>query len=154
MACHNPEQRERQLPRTIWYKKLINVSQFLITVFQQASKKHDFAHLRSIVHYVLETSLLHRGVDKYLPRPGMKKSRKHWRARFQQHRDASYHQVFFFLQGKAPKEIHAILTETLASFFLVGVRTYQHPCMQMRNSENISLRIKLQKENKIERTAL
>jgi len=23
---------------------------------------------------------------------------------------------FFFLQGKAPKEIHAILTETLASF--------------------------------------
>lgn len=41
--------------------------------------------------------------------------RKHVRrrARFQQHRDASCHQVFFFLQGKAPKEIHAILTETL-----------------------------------------
>ena len=34
------------------------------------------------------------------------------RARFQQHRDASCHQVFF-LQGKAPKEIHAILKETL-----------------------------------------
>ena len=32
--------------------------------------------------------------------------------RFQQHRDASCHQ-FFFLQGKALKEIHAILTETL-----------------------------------------
>ena len=32
-------------------------------------------------------------------------------ARFQQHRDASCHQVFFFLQGKAPKEIHAILRE-------------------------------------------
>jgi len=42
--------------------------------------------------------------------------RKHvWRrARFRQHRDASCHQVFFFpLQGKAPKEIYAILTETL-----------------------------------------
>ena len=41
--------------------------------------------------------------------------RKHvtQRARFQQHRDASCHQVFFFLQGKAPNEIHAILTETL-----------------------------------------
>jgi len=38
------------------------------------------------------------------------------RARFQQHRDASSHQVFFFLYGKAPKEIHAILTETLACF--------------------------------------
>jgi len=33
-------------------------------------------------------------------------------ARFQQHRDASCHQDFF-LRGKAPKEIHAILTETL-----------------------------------------
>jgi len=41
--------------------------------------------------------------------------RKHVRrrARFQQHRDASCHQVFFPLQGQAPKEIHAILKETL-----------------------------------------
>ena len=45
--------------------------------------------------------------------------RKHVRrrARFQQHGDAVCRQVFFFflllLQGKAPKEIQAILTETL-----------------------------------------
>jgi len=41
--------------------------------------------------------------------------RKHVRrrARFHQHGDASCYQVFFPLQGKAPKEIHAILTETL-----------------------------------------
>jgi len=32
--------------------------------------------------------------------------------RFQQHGDVSCHQVFF-LHSKAPKEIHAILTETL-----------------------------------------
>ena len=40
--------------------------------------------------------------------------RKHVRrrVRFQQHGDASCHQVFFSLQGKAQKEIHAILTET------------------------------------------
>jgi len=40
--------------------------------------------------------------------------RKHvrQRAQFQQHGGASCHQVFF-LQGKAPKEIHAILIETL-----------------------------------------
>jgi len=40
--------------------------------------------------------------------------RKHVRrrARFQQHGDASCHH-FFFWQGKAPKEIHAILKETL-----------------------------------------
>jgi len=44
--------------------------------------------------------------------------RKHVRrrARFQQHRDASCHQVFFPLQGKAPKEIHAILIETLGEY--------------------------------------
>jgi len=31
-------------------------------------------------------------------------------------------------QGKALKKIHAILTETLAYFFLVGLKTYQLPC--------------------------
>jgi len=36
-----------------------------------------------------------------------------------QHPDASCHRVFFFLQDKAPKEIHAILTEILA-WFLPG----------------------------------
>ena len=34
------------------------------------------------------------------------------RARFQQHRDASFHEVFF-QQDQAPNEIHVILTETL-----------------------------------------
>ena len=44
-----------------------------------------------------------------------KAERKHvrQRARFQQHGDVSSHQVFFHLQGKAPKEIYAILTEIL-----------------------------------------
>jgi len=37
------------------------------------------------------------------------------RTRFQRPRDASCHQVFFFLQGKAAKEIQAILIETLAA---------------------------------------
>ena len=43
--------------------------------------------------------------------------RKHVRRRalFQQHGDANCHQVFF-LQGKAPKDIHAILTETLGEY--------------------------------------
>jgi len=35
------------------------------------------------------------------------------RARFKKRGDTSCYQVFLFLQGKAPKEIHAILTETL-----------------------------------------
>ena len=46
--------------------------------------------------------------------PVTEAERKHVRprARFQRHRDTSCYQVFF-LQGKVPKEIHAILTETL-----------------------------------------
>jgi len=39
------------------------------------------------------------------------------RARFQQHRDASCYQDPPPPQDKAPKEIHAILTETLVCFF-------------------------------------
>ena len=42
----------------------------------------------------------------------LKGKRVRRRARFQQHLDPNCHQVIF-LQGKAPKEIHAILTETL-----------------------------------------
>ena len=48
------------------------------------------------------------------------------RARFQQHRDASCHQDFF-LQGKAPKEIHTILTETLARFLLGRAKDLSAP---------------------------
>ena len=58
--------------------------------------------------------VLYRGADKSLDRPGRKQAQGC--AQFQQHRDARRYQVFFFLKGKAPKEIHAILTETLACF--------------------------------------
>ena len=52
--------------------------------------------------------------------PVTEAERKHVRRRalFQQHRDASCHQVFFFLQGKSLKEIHAILIETLGKHAL------------------------------------
>ena len=60
--------------------------------------------------------VIYRGADKSLDRTGTKQARKHVRyARFQQNRDANCHQGFF-LQSKAPKEIHAILTETLTCF--------------------------------------
>ena len=51
------------------------------------------------------------------------------RARFQQNRDASFQQVFSPLQGKAPKEIHTILTETLASFLPGRAKDLLAPCM-------------------------
>jgi len=59
------------------------------------------------------------------------------RARFQQHRDASCHQVFFFLQGKAPKEIHAILTETLACFLPGRTKDLSAPLYLRRNAVGV-----------------
>ena len=70
---------------------------------------HTFIHLSSI---------LYRGTDKSLVRPGRKQARKHVRdARdFNNIETRAVIKFFFPLQGKAPKEIHAILTETLACF--------------------------------------
>ena len=64
---------------------------------------------------------MYRGADKSLARPGRKQARKHvWDARdFNNIETRAVIKIFFFLQGKAPKEIHAILTETL-SYFLPG----------------------------------
>jgi len=55
--------------------------------------------------------------DKSLARPGRKESRKHVR----DERDFNNIETravikLFFLKGKAPKEIHAILKDTLACF--------------------------------------
>jgi hypothetical protein len=58
-----------------------------------------------------------RGADKSLARPGRKKARKHIRdARDFNNIEKRAVIAFAFQQGKAPKEIHAILTETLACF--------------------------------------
>ena len=53
------------------------------------------------------------GADKSLARPGMKQARKHVRdARDFNNIETRAVIGFFFLQGKAPKEIKTILTET------------------------------------------
>ena len=57
------------------------------------------------------------GADKYLPRPGRKQARKHVRdVRDFNNIEMRADIKLFFLQGKAPKEIHALLTETLVCF--------------------------------------
>jgi len=53
-----------------------------------------------------------RGDKKSLARPGRKEARKHVRDA----RETRLVIKFFSLQGKAPREIHAILTETLSCF--------------------------------------
>ena len=61
---------------------------------------------------------IYRVAYKSLARPGRKQARKHVSdARdFNNIETRAVIKFFFFLQGKAPKEIHAILTETLACF--------------------------------------
>jgi len=55
------------------------------------------------------------GADKSLARPGRKEARKHVRdARDFNKIETRAVIKFLFLKGEAPKEIHAILTETLA----------------------------------------
>jgi len=60
---------------------------------------------------------LYWGADKSLARPGKKQARKHVRdARDFNNIETRALIKFLFLQGKVPKEIHAILTETLTCF--------------------------------------
>jgi len=68
-------------------------------------------------HTTSYTHDLYQEAEKSLARPGRKQARKHVRD------PRNFNNIetravirFFFLQGKAPKEIHAILTETLACF--------------------------------------
>jgi hypothetical protein len=59
----------------------------------------------------------HRCADKSLVRPGRKQARKHARdARDFNNIETRAAIKAFFLLGKAPKEIHATLIETLACF--------------------------------------
>ena len=87
---------------------------------------------------LLPTSYLkYRDADKSLARPGRKQAQKHVRdeREFKQNRDASCHQVTFLLQGKEPKEIHAILTETLACFIPGRAKDLSAPLYKLHSRE-------------------
>ena len=73
--------------------------------------------------------MTYRGADKFLARPGMKQARKHVRdARdFNKIETRAIIKFIFFLRGKTPKEIHAILTETLACFLSVRAKDLSAP---------------------------
>jgi len=64
--------------------------------------------------------MIYRGAEKSLGRPRRKEARKHVRYACDFNNIETRALInFLFLQGKAPKEIHAILTGTLA-YFLPG----------------------------------
>ena len=69
------------------------------------------------MYYDFHGPSTYRGADKSLARPGRKQARKHvWDARDFNKIEMRAVIKFVFLQGKAPKEIHAILTDILACF--------------------------------------
>ena len=87
------------------------------TLRRQVSQTHDLN--TTSVHLPRHTGFksFYRGADKSLARPGRKQAQKHVRdARDFNKRETPAVIKFLFLQGKAPQEIHAFLTETLACF--------------------------------------
>ena len=105
------------------------VSRFFLTYFFLFFHTHSIPCNLPVVTYrqnrnqfyktLFETPLVaYRCADKSLARPRRKKARKHVRdARdFNNIETRTVIELFFFLQGKALKEIYAILTETLACF--------------------------------------
>jgi len=72
---------------------------------------------RLLVTRFLDCRTQYRGADKSLAPPGCKQARKHVSdAGVFNNIETRAVIKFFFLQGKAPKEIRVILTETLACF--------------------------------------
>ena len=74
-------------------------------------------------------NLIYRGADKSLARPGRKQARKQVRdARDFNNIEMPAVKIFFPLQGKAPNEIHAILTETLPCWLPGQAKDLSAPC--------------------------
>jgi len=82
----------------------------------------------------------YRGADKSLVRPGRKQAWKHvWDARDFNNIETRAVIKYFFLQVKAPKEIQAILTETLARFLPGRAKDLSAP-LYTKSGSLISLR--------------
>jgi len=98
------------------------------------------------VYFALfESSLLpnnttYWGTDMSLARPGRKQAWKHVRDThdFNNIETQAVIKFFFFLQGKEPKEIHAILRETLACFLPGRAKDLSAPlCTHQQRSTNM-----------------
>jgi len=76
---------------------------------------------------------MYRGTDKFLARPGRKQTRKHVRdARDFNNFERRAVINFFFLQVKATKEIHIIMTETLACFLPDQAKNLSAPLYKIK----------------------
>ena len=78
---------------------------------------------------------VYRGADKSLALPGRRQARKHVRDTRDFNNIETRAVIKFFFQGKAPKEIHAILTGTLDCFFSGRAKDLPAPlCVCTRNT--------------------
>jgi len=102
------------------------------TIPQDEAEEETGYHTRCScqVQWVLMKSIQYycRGADKPSARPGRKQTWKHVRdARDFNNIETRAVIKVFFLQGKAPKEIHAMLTETLSCFLPVRAKDLSAP---------------------------
>jgi len=87
---------------------------------------------------------MYRGADKSLGRTGKKQARKHVRDALDFNNIETRAVIkFFFLLGKSPKEIHAILTETLACFLLGRAKNLLAPLYSTHYSCRILMKHEL-----------
>ena len=82
---------------------------------------------------------IYRGAHKSLARPGREQIRKHVRDAhdFNNIETRTVIKFFFSYKAKAPKEIHAILTETLACFLPGRAKDLSAPLCVVYNYKNI-----------------
>jgi len=116
----------------VWHKSLLQgrVASYLLKLEAEGTASHRFpATVHSIYSQIRKASrdrsglllpadeTFYWGADKSLAHAGRKQARKHVRdARDFNNIEMRAVIELFFLQGKAPKEIHAIPTETRDSF--------------------------------------
>jgi len=97
----------------------------------QAKKTNDKFHWKLLFFMDVKSysmADIYRSADKSLARPGRKQARKHVRdARDFNNTETRVVIRFVFLQGKAPKEIHDNLKETLACLLPVRAKDLSAP---------------------------
>jgi len=89
----------------------------VITAFNEAYTSHHMSRSNCVQ---LQTALIpcnYRGADKSLARTGRKQARKHASDAHDFNNTETRAVIKVFFSGKAPKEIHAILIETLFPFW-------------------------------------
>jgi len=97
--------------------QLVIIKQTKILIVPSSKFKALFYALKLHLGQALKHGKQYRGTDKSLARPGRKQARKHVRDKLDLNKIETRAVIkFLFLQGKTPKEIHAILTETLGCF--------------------------------------